>query len=97
MPKAHVYGGENGTSKVVAVQCPACGYEHPFLVISANPGRPTWTWNGSLDKPTFHPSMLCMPDGPKRCHSWVRDGQIQFLPDSWHGRSDTVDLPEVED
>lgn len=80
---------------VYSVHCPACGYEHPFTVGSET--RPNWTFNGDFDRPTFRPSMLCMPDGPKRCHSFVTDGRIQFLPDSWHGRSDTVDLPEIED
>jgi hypothetical protein len=78
-----------------AIMCPACGYEHPFTVGSKT--RPNWTFNGNFERPTFSPSMLCMPDGPNRCHSFVEDGMIRFLPDSWHGRSDTVPLPDVEE
>ncbi len=69
--------------------CPGCGYGHPFDV-------PRWTWNGSFDKPTFQPSLLCNRDHPaSRCHSFVTDGRIQFLDDCWHllaGK--TVDLPD---
>lgn len=92
MAKVTKYG-EN----MFSVQCPACGYEHPFHVGRPNSSGAQWSFNGDMERPTFSPSMLCMPDGPKRCHSFVRDGQIQFLSDSWHGRSDTVDLPEIED
>lgn len=36
------------------------------------------------------PSACCI------CHSWVRDGRIQFLPDCTHQLAgQTVDLPEV--
>ena len=82
---------------VYVIECPACGYGHPFHVDASHPNGARWTFNGDMNRPTFSPSMLCMPDGPKRCHSFVRDGKIQFLADSWHGRSDTVDLPDVED
>ena len=47
-----------------------------------------WTWNGDLVKPTIHPSVLSrieFPRDPVRdtqiCHSFIRDGQIQFLDD----------------
>lgn len=63
----------------------------------------TWTFNGNVDLPTFSPSMLVTSGGwkgePKRvCHSFVRDGRIQFLGDCTHelaGR--TVDLPEIKE
>ena len=33
-----------------------------------------------------------------RCHSFIREGQIQFLPDCSHALSgQTVDLPEITD
>jgi hypothetical protein len=82
---------------VYAFHCPGCGYDHSFTV---GPGRTEkdhrWTFNGSLDKPTFQPSLLCNKDIPAcRCHSFVTDGRIQFLADCWHKLKDqTVDLPE---
>lgn len=55
-----------------------------------------WTWNGSMDKPTFYPSLLCNQDDPaSRCHSFVTDGKIEFLNDCHHGlRGQTVEIPD---
>lgn len=85
--------------------CPGCRYDHPFHVA---PQRreprdgvpaPLWEWNGSFDKPTFMPSLLCNKDFPEsRCHSFVTDGRIQFLDDCFHSlKGQTVDIPEYED
>lgn len=73
--------------------CEGCGYGHPFEVCADNTG---WKWNGSLDKPTFTPSLLVWGnDESRRCHSYVTDGKIQFLNDSFHGlKGQTVDLPD---
>lgn len=68
--------------------------------------RPVWQWNGSLEKPTVSPSLLIFafkvddnsePTGEREtvCHSFIRDGRIEFLSDSQHGLAgQTVDLPE---
>lgn len=37
-------------------RCPGCGDHHLFY--TSDPRRPMWTFNGSLDKPTFLPSLL---------------------------------------
>jgi hypothetical protein len=61
-------------------------------------GNPVWTFNGSVDKPTFGPSILAtIQDEPRKiCHSYVVDGRIQFLADCWHALAGkTVDLPDV--
>ena len=74
-----------------SVQCPACNREHPFDV-------KRWTYNGNMDKPTFSPSMLVldMPYFP-RCHSFVRDGKIEYLSDCGHAMAgQTVDLPDID-
>jgi len=49
-----------------------------------------------MNKPTFSPSINCNPnDDLHRCHSFVRDGMIQFLSDSWHKlKGQTVEIPE---
>lgn len=80
-----------------AFHCPGCKYDHAFISGGENPGRPQWTFNGSLESPTFHPSLIINRGHPNVCHSFVRDGQIQFLSDCHHelaGR--TVDLPDWE-
>lgn len=63
---------------------------------------PIWTFNGDEERPTFSPSLLvhgapeANPPTP-RCHSFVRDGRIEFCTDSTHAMAGrTVDLPEIE-
>lgn len=82
--------------RLVCFHCPGCGYGHSFEIEAPN-GR-GWTWNGSVEKPTFKPSLLCNPDSPPhRCHSFVTDGQIQFLSDCHHElKGQTVPIPEWE-
>lgn len=66
--------------------CPGCRYDHSF------DGR--WTFNGDMVRPTFKPSLLVNKHDPKaRCHSYVKDGNIQFLDDCHHElRGKTVPL-----
>lgn len=71
------------------IWCPACDESHII--------NDTWGYNGDRKKPTFTPSILVTrPANPnasdefkeyrkeKRCHSFVTDGQWQFLDDSLH-------------
>lgn len=64
-----------------AVYCPGCKQAHIF--------DKRWTYNNNSLKPTFRNSMLVTSTyGPehikKVCHSFVTDGQIQFLDDCTH-------------
>lgn len=46
-----------------------------------------WQWNGDVNYPTIHPSILTRSNyskGEVVCHSWVRDGKVQFLGDCTH-------------
>jgi hypothetical protein len=77
------------------IHCPACGYGHFFNVEQPGPNGQQWTFNGDLMKPTFSPSMLVLPPG-RRCHSFVREGRIEYLSDCEHAMAGkTVDLPAV--
>lgn len=60
-------------------------------------GSSGWTWNKSVDKPTLSPSILTTsPHQGLRCHSYVVDGQVQFLADCSHEfKSQTIPLLEV--
>lgn len=49
------------------VFCPACGHGHKF-----DKGR--WTLSGTLERPTFSPSMLV------KCSSWQNIQQDQWMP-----------------
>jgi hypothetical protein len=86
---------------LLVFHCPGCGYDHPLHVAPQRriPAGPLWNWNGSMTSPTFTPSLVVFKDDPKsRCHSFVTDGRIWFLEDSFHAlRGQTVDLPEYED
>lgn len=78
--------------------CPGCNMLH-VVYISAKGNRPVWAFNGDMERPTFSPSVLVKyPWGEakeeKVCHSFVNDGQIQFLSDCTHQLAGkTVDLP----
>lgn len=41
-----------------------------------------WSFDGDLVEPTISPSVLSQ--GQTRCHSFVRKGMIEYLPDSEH-------------
>jgi hypothetical protein len=80
--------------------CPGCEKGHTVRF----GGTEAWDWNGDVDKPTLTPSVLVNahrssfsePGTPrtkrdqKRCHSFVRDGKIEYLSDSEHELADHV-------
>jgi hypothetical protein len=68
--------------------CPGCNYEHVF---SPNVHK----FNGDLDNPTVSPSLLLSnPQNYHTCHSYIKNGHIQFLGDCWHElKGQTVELP----
>lgn len=67
--------------------CPGCKCIHPVRVrrLPGEEKAPCWQWNGSVEKPTVSPSLLVFETeyGP-RCHSFIRDGVIEFCADSGH-------------
>lgn len=80
---------QSGDGTAYTIFCPGCECGHVF--------DKRWAFNGSMTLPTFDKSMMVNRDDPKtRCHSFVSNGRIQFLPDSGHKLSgQTVDLPPV--
>lgn len=98
-----LYSGENNTIEPnviwgYMIMCPGCKSEH---VLTTNPkfwndGDP-WIFNGDKERPTFNPSLLIWKDNPdSRCHSFIKNGQIQFLGDCGHElKNQTIDLPEI--
>jgi hypothetical protein len=82
--------------------CPGCNDEH---VIPTKPHPQGWDFTGDEDRPTFAPSILVhaikRADGTELtplCHSFVRDGRIEFLGDCTHKLAgQTVELPEAID
>lgn len=93
-----------------SIFCPGCGYTHDIQTnpTTAEP-KALWTFNGSLDKPTFNPSLLIRtgrftgrayeedPDLPSViCHSFITNGKIDYLRDSTHHLSgQTIELTDL--
>lgn len=90
--KVHLYQEDDqvkdqGRPKQYWFHCPGCENDHAFTVGGPHPGwgDARWTFNGSMDKPTFKPSLMCNRDDPKsRCHFFVTDGIIEFQQDCHH-------------
>lgn len=85
------YGPPHGVQEVYGFWCPGCERPHSYHV-------PRWNFNGSMDRPTFTPSLLLNKDVPEhRCHLWLTEGRIKFEQDCDHVlRGQTVDLPDWE-
>ena len=79
--------------------CPACNCAHGLRV-----GTPAdWEFNGDFEKLTFSPSLKVWgyderrPDQNFVCHSFIRDGKIEFLGDCTHALAgQTVDLVDFD-
>lgn len=92
------------------IYCPGCKGYHALRI--RMPAEPTpeeiadwkanraglWTFNGDVERPTFRASLLIGRDHPEmRCHSFITDGQIQFLGDCFHElKGQTVPLPDID-
>lgn len=81
--------------------CPGCNGVHGIQFGEGD--GPRWNWNGNAEKPTYTPSLLVRRDwhdangqeSHQVCHSFITDGQIQFLSDCTHALAgQTVPIPE---
>lgn len=70
--------------------CPGCNTTHTL--------NSTWEYNGDPNNPTIRPSILVTwnhIDEQFRCHSYITDGNIEYMKDSTHSLAGkTVPLPE---
>jgi hypothetical protein len=73
--------------------CPGCRWPNAIVVKRGSKYvGPCWDWNQDKERPTLSPSILSR--GEHRCHSFIRDGKIQYLGDCEHElKGTTVDLP----
>lgn len=80
--------------------CPGCNDLH--MITDA------WQYDGNREQPTFEPSILSKSHGTldgqhaytvtPNCHSFVRNGQWQFLQDCDHElKGQTVDMVDLPD
>ena len=95
----------------ITIWCPGCertdddghkrGGLHMLPVTGDGSKRPTWEWNGDLDRVTLSPSILTRHGGQDSdlvCHSFLRDGQWQFLSDCTHALANqTVPMVPLPD
>lgn len=82
----------DGTTIAYVFYCPGCETPHQYMVDPG--GKLCWKFNGDLERSTFSPSLLMTSPG-RRCHLFVRDGQIQYCGDCHHDLAGkTVDVPE---
>jgi hypothetical protein len=98
MAKVRFINDQNFGGRLALILCPGCNYHHPFKLDTPQENGAKWTFNEDVNKPTFSPSMLVNKHDPKsRCHSFVKDGKIEFLSDCFHDlKNKTVELPECE-
>lgn len=103
MAKVHLSEDAVGS---VFIHCPGCRSCHSLATKKPNNCGAMWTWNESIESPTFSPSLNVSwhyhgSDGVRkdfRCHSFIRDGKIEFLTDSTHRLAGmTVELPDWDD
>lgn len=91
----------NGNLYGYLFNCPGCNEPH----VIPTTGSCAWQFNGDVDRPTLSPSILQYeskwPDGTigfQRCHSFVREGHIEYQTDCGHALAgQTVELPDITD
>jgi hypothetical protein len=109
MAKIKRYTEAGGYHGELGFNCPGCGHRH-FINDSETKIQnvPVWGFNGDFEKPTITPSILTRSYRKNeitgnydieidRCHSFIREGNIEFLSDCQHSlASQTVELPEID-
>lgn len=68
-----------------AFYCASCQEAHTYYIVKwREGGNPVWNFNGNEVAPTFTPSLLYQQPPEKRCHIFITDGIIKYLPDCGH-------------
>ena len=79
-----------GTKGQYSFWCPGCQCAHPV-----------WGFNGDTEKPTITPSIKVeypTEDQVEICHSFIRDGRIEYLSDCTHSLAGkTVDMLDINE
>ena len=86
---------------IYAFWCEGCQCSHFIAVADNDQNFPVWSFNGDMEKPTVSPSILVKSTDngvPTVCHSFIRNGKIQYLSDCTHKLAgQTVDLRDFDD
>ena len=95
---------DKGISETVGYifYCPGCDSHHGVHIRPyTNSVGARWSFAGSLDRPTFYPSINVKVEKTSgelilRCHFFVADGLIRYLDDCTHKLAgQTVELPDI--
>lgn len=90
----HIYEGRKLMHPQYLYFCKGCGYEHAFGLLSEGGHH---NFNMDLNNPTVSPSLLQNFVPGKLCHSFIRNGMIEYLPDCQHELAGkTIELPDIE-
>lgn len=96
--KLHKYKNHRG---MYYFYCPGCKCVHHIAIAENDCGFPVWKCNGDMENPTVEPSVKVEYHGADKdtvCHSFVRDGKIQYLSDYTHNMAGkTVDMIDFND
>ncbi len=80
---------------VYLFNCPGCKCGHQIQTTVPHENGSVWNFNGDEEKPTFSPSYLIKYADGQICHSYIKDGRIEFISDCTHDlKGQTVDLPD---
>ena len=86
----------------VSFRCPGCDMFHTLPLGGNVKNQNVWTWNEDVTCPTILPSIKSSVElygnrPVQICHSYVKEGQIEFLSDCTHElRGSTVPLNSIE-
>jgi hypothetical protein len=94
MPRAIPISGPDGSTVAAYVfWCPGCEERH-LVNVDASAGRASWEFSGTLEEPTFRPSLRLAGV----CHALVSVGWIEFFEDCRHSLAGwAMPLPEIEE
>lgn len=102
MAKVKAVGNNTGEIQGYGFHCPGCKRRHLVYTKEQSPGGACWSFNGDLEHPTFLPSILVNKKGEDHvpsvpiCHSFIKEGKIQFLNDCTHELvGQTVELENI--
>ena len=80
--------------------CEGCKCYHGIWTTNKNQNECIWSFNNDLQKPTVNPSIkVAWSFGSELfvCHSFIRDGMIQYLSDCTHElKGQTVELKDID-
>lgn len=103
MAKIRPVANNFGEIQGYGFHCPGCKHRHLIYTKEQSPGGAKWIFNGDLEKPNFTPSIFVNPKNHEcyvpelhSCHSFIRDGKIQFLNDCTHeSAGQTIELEKI--